>query len=75
MINSYTNVKSNHTAVTPEVTRPEGASKFVRNLSAVLISVIVLGSLILGGLSASNDGSALAQAFVQTTTATATSTK
>lgn len=70
MINSYSNVKDNNSTVSASVSRPQKASKLVRNLSMVLMGVIVLGSLILGGLSASNNGSAVARAFVETTTAT-----
>ncbi len=72
MINSYSNVENNHAEISKSVVRPEKTSKLVRNLNMVLISVIVLGSLILGGLSASNNGDALAHAFTQVTTATTT---
>lgn len=71
MINSYTNIKANHTSVAEEsVVRPEKTSHFVRNFNVVLMSVIILGSLIFGGLSAANNGSAVARDFVATTTAT-----
>ncbi|MCH5461893.1 hypothetical protein HC026_00445 [Lactobacillus sp. LC28-10] len=71
MINSYSNVKeNNHSVVEESVVRPAKTSHLVRNLNVALISIIVLGSLILGGMSAANDGSALAHAFVATTTAT-----
>lgn len=71
MINSYSNVKENHASVAEEsVVRPAKTSHLVRNFNVALISIIVLGSLILGGMSATNNGSALARAFVATTTAT-----
>lgn len=70
MINSYTNVENGNVGITKSVVRQSKTSKFVRSLNIVLVSAIVLGSLILGGLSASNNASGLTRAYTAITTST-----
>lgn len=66
MINSYTSTNKNVTLANTHAPR-RNSNKVAATISAIVMTVVVLGSLVLGVAAANNDAGSLAQSFTQVT--------
>ncbi|MTV83294.1 hypothetical protein [Secundilactobacillus folii] len=65
MINSYTSNKNMTMAA--KQTAPRNTNKVASTISAIVMTIVVLGSLVLGVAAANNDAGSVAQSLTQVT--------